>query len=595
MFGSRFAIFLAIGIFLVSGTESSATLKQNFLNSLYTVTFLVPGFLHYVYEVWEFDRQEFPDTKVKNGSTYDFVVVGAGSAGAIVAARLSEIENASVLLIEAGGKEYKFYDIPLLKSYSDALSIEWDFRAEPSDKYCLGMKNHACPWYRGKGTGGSSLVNGMIDTIGNRADYDGWEALGNTGWGYDQVIKYFKKLETNKATNYSDYDPSYRGSHGPVIMNFSPYHSKVADALVNEASRERGYRNLDVNGKQQIGWTVMQTTTEQGSRESSNSVYLHPIRDRKNLHLTRHSLATRVLIDAETKTAKGVEYIRGGKRYLVKAKNEVILSAGTLQSPQLLMLSGIGPREQLDKFGIPVIKDAPGVGENLMDHVNYVGSIFLINTTDTILPLTFAEPWNPAIAQYFWARKGPLTTPATIDAIGFVDVDNPENRDGAPNIEMMFADLSTVFDDPLYWHILMIDPVLWKKTYKEFTNRYAWQIYPILLHPKSRGRLLLRSKDPRDKIKIIPNYYDHPDDMKVMLRAINDTLAWARTQAMQKFNSTLVPKPIYGCEKHVMNSDAYNECGARTLTSTFWHFAGTSKMGPASDPTAVVDPRLKVF
>lgn len=584
---------ILIFVFAISAQPgSSISLLEGLSNLLYNIRYLPIGLVQFLYDDFQFSRQEFPDTDVPNNSEFDFIVVGAGSAGSIISARLTE-DNFTVLLVEAGGPEHLLYDIPLAALFYQFSALNWDFRTEPSDKYCRGMVENRCAWVRGRVMGGTSTINAMIVTRGGSADYDAWEAMGNPGWGYKDVLKYFMKIERVLPSKDQNYDYEYRGTEGPIPVGYS-YHSPVADAFLQAAS-DAGFERIDYNGKQHIGFSIIQANIEKGERFSANRAYLRPIRDRKNLVLTRTSLVTKVNMDKGSKRALGVTYLKNGKKITVKARREVILSAGAIQTPQLLMVSGLGPAEELKRHKIEVIKDIPGVGQNLVDHVTYFSHDFVMNTTGlTYRTQDIVKPTDRKLAQYFGKREGFVAGDTAVEAIGYVNVDDLEARDGQSNIENLYLDGSLPFNDRILQRGLLMKPEIFHKTYAKYQNYYSFSIIPVLLKPKSRGEIKLRSSDVRDKPIIIPNYYDHPDDVKTMIKGLKFQLELAKKPSLQKYNATLVPEPIWGCQNYTFMSDDYWECAIRTLTFTFWHFGGTATMGPESNPMSVVDERLKV-
>lgn len=294
---------------------------------------------------------------------YDFIVVGAGSAGAVIAARLSEIGNWSVLLLEAGGDETEISDVPALAGFLQLSEMDWKYQTKPHAHraYCQAMIGDRCNWPRGKVLGGSSVLNAMVYVRGNKRDYDEWEAQGNLGWSYKDVLPYFTKSEDNR--NPYLVKTGYHGSGGYLTVQESPWRTPLSLAFV-KAGEELGYEHRDCNGAEQSGFMLVQTTMRRGSRCSTSKAFLRPVRLRENLHIAKFAHATRVLIDSKTKRTYGVEFVRENKRQIVFAKKEVILSAGAINSPQLLMLSGIGPAAHLAEFKIPVISDLP-VGDNL--------------------------------------------------------------------------------------------------------------------------------------------------------------------------------------------------------------------------------------
>jgi len=307
-------------------------------------------------------NNEVPDMVPQQGAMYDFVVIGAGTAGATIAARLSEIHQVKVLLIEAGSKENFLMDIPLIVHMLQLSNdINWKYQTKSSNKYCLGMEGNRCNWLRGKVMDSSSMLNYMIAT--SAEDYDRWAKMGNEGWAYKDVLKYFKKLETIDIPELQS-DNIYHGTKGPLHISYPLFRTPLAKAFL-DAGKELGYPLLDYNGKNIIGFSYLQTTMVNGTRMSSNRAYLHPARNRRNLHVTRESMVKKVLINRHTNRAIGVEFIKHRQITRVFASKEIILCAGAIGSSQLLMLSGIRLVKHLSELGINVIRDLP-VDENLM-------------------------------------------------------------------------------------------------------------------------------------------------------------------------------------------------------------------------------------
>ncbi|XP_026675083.1 glucose dehydrogenase [FAD, quinone]-like [Ceratina calcarata] len=551
---------------------------------------VVIGGLNFLRANEQFQENAQPDVTPKHRSKYDFIVIGAGTAGATIASRLSEIEDVSVLLIEAGPEETLLMDVPILANFLQGVeSIDWMYETEPSEKYCRGMKGHKCKWPRGKVMGGSSALNYMIATRGNWRDYDRWAELGNDGWAFKDVMDYFKKLENVEIPELRK-DEKHRGTNGPVSVDNPPFRSPMVDAFL-EGGKELGYPLVDYNGEKQIGFSYIQSTMHRGYRMTSNRAYLVG-KKRRNLHVTKMSMVHRILFDKQTKRAIGVLFVKNNRMYKIYADKEVILSAGAIGSPQLLMLSGIGPAEHLRELGIDVIRDAR-VGDNLMDHIAYGGLTFLLDQPMSITTFDLLNVLKPYLRDFLMDRKGPATTSGGCEGIAFVDVDDPKNRDGSPNMELLTLANSIHGIGMLYDNFGLDQEI--RDKFSWIQNVYSWGVFPMILRPKSRGWLRLRSKDVNVHPKIVANYLSHPDDVRVLVKGIRMAIQVANTEAMRKMGLRFYNRTVSECEKYPFDSDSYWECNLRTETLTIYHYSGTCKMGPESDSTAVVDPTLKVI
>lgn len=530
-------------------------------------------------------KRELPD-QPRLRSEYDFIIVGAGSAGCAVANRLSENPNWNILLIEAGQSENLLMDIPMMVHYLQAYKVNWGYKTERSEKFCLAMNNNQCNWPRGKVMGGSSVLNYMVYTRGNEQDYDNWAALGNTGWDFQNVSHYFRKLENNVAP---DATPGHHGSGGPITVSGINFKSATADAFV-QAGIERKFRYVDYNGPSQVGFSYLQATIENGIRKSTNVAYLYPIAGRKNLHVKKFSHVTKVLIDSEKKVY-GVKFVSHGRTFTVNASKEVILSAGAINTPQILMLSGIGPTKHLKQMGIETIVNS-AVGYNLMDHTAPGALTFMVNST-TLKHSHLYDFQN--IERYVNDLDGPISSAGGVEAIAFMNTENLNDTDGYPDLELLHLGASVNVDPILKQNFGIRDEV-----YDEmFANlRYdgnTFMVFPMVLRPKSRGRIKLQSNNPFAHPLILPNYFSDPYDVEIAIRGIRLTINLLDTKALKKLNAELLRMPLRGCENVAFNSDDYWECYARHFTFTIYHHCGTAKMGPESDKRAVVDPSLRVY
>jgi len=376
-----------------------------------------------------------------------------------------------------------------------------------------------------------------------------------------------------------------------LYISTSKYRTPLGEAFMR-AGEELGYSTVDYNGKNMIGFSYLQSTTVNGTRMSSNRAYLHRVRHRKNLHLSLESMARKVLIDRRTNRAIGVEFMKHGRIISVFASKEVILCTGAIMSPQLLMLSGIGPSKHLTDLGIDVVYDAPSVGENLMDHTAYGGLTWLVEEPIGVRLQDIINPTNSYISDFFVRRSGPLTIPGACEALAFINTKRPEDRSGLPDIEFMF--FGGALSGDIILPIVMNMNGKMQNMWHKYLGKHGWTLFPMLLKPKSRGWIRLRANDINVKPEITPNYFNDPEDVETMVAGIKKAISIGQTKAMEAFGSVLLNDTLPGCEEHEYDSYAYWECAIRTLSCTIYHYSGTCKMAPRGDATAVVDPKLKV-
>ncbi|KDR06647.1 glucose dehydrogenase [FAD, quinone]-like [Zootermopsis nevadensis] len=522
---------------------------------------------------------------------YDFVIVGGGAAGSLLASRLSEVSEWSVLLIEAGGEENVLQDIPLFAAFSQLTSINWGYETEPSSTACLGLVGGQCKWPRGKVLGGSSVLNYMVSTRGNRKDYDGWEEEGCEGWGYDDVLPYFLRFEGMLIPRLAE-DTVYHNASGQLAITYPPYRTEAARSFT-EAAKELGFNKTDYNAGNQIGYSFHQCTMKDGLRFSGNRAFLKFARTRPNLHVLKKSLVTKILIDSNSRTASGVQYkLFNGLTLKAFARKEVILSAGAINSPQLLMLSGIGPREELQSLGINVLQDAK-VGFNLQDHISFGTLYFTVNSSigirfDNVLENLFNA------AEYLLSRTGPFAVAGGTEALVFQELNTSSSNstDGVPDIEILFASSTLPSLKPV-WDAWGGNSDIYA-AYEPLAHKDSFMIFPMIMHPRSRGRVALRSADPTDKPLLYHNYLTDPYDADIIISGIHSSLQLVNTSAFQKYAAELYPVPLPPCEEYEFASDKYWNCSIRYTTFTFYHQCGTCKMGNDSDQDAVVDTHLKV-
>ncbi|XP_011315326.1 glucose dehydrogenase [FAD, quinone] [Fopius arisanus] len=510
---------------------------------------------------------------------YDFIIVGAGPGGSPVANRLSENKNWRILLLEAGGPEGILQQIPMLPTINT--KYDWQYKYEPRKKACLGLRDRRCLCPKGKSLGGTSTINGMVYSRGHKLDFDIWAEQGNYGWSYDEVLPYFKKSE--RANLREPVDKSYHGKNGYVHVQNTPWRSPMTDLFL-EAGKELGYDIVDYNGRQQIGFSDNQLTMVNGTRCSASKAYLR-IR-RSNLDIVTEATVSRVLID-DNNHAYGVEFIKNNKTYRVNAGKEVILSAGTINTPQLLMLSGIGPKDHLDELGIKVVKDAR-VGYNLCDHVAFIGLTFLVNQSFTFLQQAISTPG--AALQYAINGTGPFSTPFPG---GLAFTRTKFATDARPDLEIVLQ-AGSFNVDPRKGRARGITEEVYDTVWKPLEGQTTWGIWPSTQLARSKGRVTLRSTNIKDHPIIDANLLDDPNDLEVLVEGVKFAIEISKSKTLQRYGSRLHDIKIPGCETLEFNSDDYWRCAIRQLTTTFNHEMGTAKMGPATDPTAVVDPELRV-
>ncbi len=484
-----------------------------------------------------------------NSKTYDYIIVGAGSAGCVLAARLTEDLRTRVLLLEAGGaggaKEIR---IPAAFSKLFKTSVDWNYATEPE----AHLHERRLYWPRGKVVGGSSAINAMIYIRGNRADYDHWRDLGNEGWGFAEVLPYFKKSE-NQERGASE----YHGVGGPVNVADPRYVNPLTRAFLAAAEEIGIAGNPDFNGEAQDGAALYQVTQKNGARWSAADGYLQPARERGNLTMLTGAHATRVLMDKSR--AVGVAFLRDGVAEEARADGDVILAGGTVNSPQLLMLSGIGPAEELKAPGISVIHDLPGVGKNLQDHP--MVSVGYLCTQK--ISLDGAETVGNFLRWLLW-KNGPLASNVA-EAGLFL-----RTRVGlaVPDLQLLFG--------PAYYrgHGLVR------------RKEHCFGFGPTLITPESRGTISLRSANPLDAPAIRANYLSTDADLRVMIAGVQLARRLAHAKAFDAYR---------GEELHpgaAMKSDAEIVEFLRCELETLYHPVGTCKMG--NDALAVVDARLRV-
>ena len=525
---------------------------------------------------------------------YDYIIVGAGSAGCVLANRLSENPNVSVLLLEAGGLDNKReIQVPLAYVRLQFSEVDWQHVTVPQKNACLSMEDQRSRWPSGKVLGGTSSINAMVYTRGNRADYDRWEKMGAEGWGYDDVLPYFKKSEDYRGRGG---DEGYHGHGGPLTVEDAAYVSPASLMFV-EAGKELGYKELDYNGRSQEGFSITQRTIRNGKRCSTAKAFLHPVRDRGNLFVAVGKSVRRIEFEGDRATGVYVvntDQFATGAEELIRARKEVILSAGAVNSPKILLLSGIGPEEHLKEAQVPLRRNLP-VGRSLQDHVmvplTFVARDFPVERGFTITK-TLAESWY-SILKFLLLGAGPLST-TPVEAHAFVR-SGMEASDQGPDLHLLFTPAQGNKKFLKMCGFSMEEAVrLFGDIVGEERMYTGYCFLSGLLHPKSVGDVKLDTEDPLKPPVIDPNYLSHPDDIKVILKGLRIIQKLANSSAFEVFNSRGVEAVVSLASPHPYDSDEFWEQYIRHTPLTIYHPAGTCRMGGLDDPEAVVDPRLRV-
>ncbi|EDW51057.1 glucose dehydrogenase [FAD, quinone] [Drosophila sechellia] len=516
---------------------------------------------------------------------YDFVVIGAGSAGSVVASRLSENPDWRVLVLEAGGDPPIESELPALFFGLQHTNFTWNYFTEPSDDACQGMKDGRCYWPRGKMLGGSGGANAMLYVRGNRRDFDGWAAMGSTGWSYDHVLPFFEKSVT----------PQGNATHPKGYVTLKPFERQDNDIhqLIIDGAHELGQPYVErFQEGSETGYAHVPGTVRQGQRMSTAKGYLGAVaKSRSNLHVVKNALVTKLDLDGETVTA--VKFERAGVSHRVKVTKDVVISAGAIDSPALLLRSGIGPSKHLEELGIPVELDLPGVGRNLQDHV--VVPIFLRLDEGQAEPMTEKAVLD-GIYQYLIHRTGPLAAHSTASLVAFINT-NASSDSAYPDTENhhLFFQRADHASLELFTKGLSIQDQYTEVLQEYLKDSHLLCVFVLLSHPAARGELHLKSRDPNEPPILTSNYLSESEDVATLMRGIRYIESLGQTKAFQDHLAEIARIPIKECD-HIENyrSEEYWRCYAKYFTVTCYHQSGTVKMGPDSDHEACVSQRLKV-
>ncbi|XP_075542704.1 L-sorbose 1-dehydrogenase-like [Dermacentor variabilis] len=515
---------------------------------------------------------------------YDYVIVGGGSAGCVIANRLSANPEVTVLLLEAGGLETASRQIPAVAPFNLRGHDDWDYWSVPQKNAALSFREQRFSLSRGKVLGGSSVLNFMYYTRGHPRDFDRWaNEYGAKGWAYEDVLPHFKDIEDYHVETPNE----YHRTGGEVPVDYSNTTTLLSQLLL-EACNQAGFPRVDINGPTQSGCSRLQTNVAGGERFSASKAFIQPIvGTRKNLHVALYSQVTKVNFDG--KRAVGVTFTRYGQQQNVSAGREVILSAGTVGSTQLLLLSGVGPREELERLQIPVVADLP-VGRNLQDHVALmIGVPVSTDIVAGIPPFSLDD-----IAHYASNRSGTISIPAGGEFLQFLHTDFATDPE-IPDVEAAVLSATPASELLKAWMVAVgLQPEAFDNFIGPTNGRPGFRVVTILNRPKSHGSITLQSTDPNDYPDIDEGTFEHPDDVKAAAQGTKKFIdRMLNTEAMKSigakpWNVTFPPCAEAGPQW----SQEYIECAFRHLAQPVWHLCCTAAMG--THPEAVVDERLRV-
>lgn len=440
--------------------------------------------------------------------------------------------------------------------------------------------------------GGTHALNAMIYLRGHRRDYDGWHKLGNPTWSYDEVLKYFRKSELNANNDFVRYENGkYHSNKGMLkVGNYrSENETNVIEDLFVAAAKEAGYDYVDdFNSDKLLGYGRVQGTVDGNRRQTTAKAFLTPAKDRPNLHIIKYAHATKVEIDDDG-TATGVHFVYNGKhKMFAKARKEIVVSGGAISSPQLLLLSGVGPEKHLKQLGIPVKKNL-AVGKNLQDHL--IVPMFFSYHRSQVSSLP-TESLLEDITDLLLHNKGPLSNIGITDLVGYI---NTVNGTGYPDIELHhFAFKKDANAIKVYSEVVGLNDEIQKKLKETSSQGEMSMVFVVLLNPKSSGKIQLKSTDPNDKPSIFANYLDEKEDWKTIVNGVKYQFNHVKSKAFKEHEGEFVRLPFDECDKFEFPSDKYWKCYVNYMTTTVYHPTTTCKMGPKSDKSAVVDSRLRV-
>ncbi|RVE45935.1 hypothetical protein evm_009408 [Chilo suppressalis] len=530
-------------------------MRPDFLMQLFILNLGVQSIVLFIYLSYYFQillTKYF--NKVEN--VYDYIIVGSGTAGSVIAHRLAAETNFTFIVIEAGGKSNSLFEIPVLSPMLHNSVYDWQYETVPQENACLAMNNKKCKLPQGKIVGGSSKINNMVHVRGNISQYAAWF---HGKYDENYLIDHFETVERDM-----------------LHLNEINFESELVEAM-SEAAEQLGYSRLNSDFK--IGYSKSKLSQKNGKRWTiSDSLDL-------SKYVLSNALVEKVVI--RNGVAKGVSIQIVDKKHNIFAKKGVILSAGTFNTPKILQLSGIGPANVLKSVNIPIVKNLP-VGYNLQDHVTTGFDLILINKTLSVNPMSMLDLSN--VYEYFVNGKGPLTT-AGCELITFLST----KGDKVPDIQFMVMPVGISSDRGSHLRLALgISDTVWENYFENVFDKHAATILPIVLHPKSRGEVYIVNTDPKSPPLIDPKYLNCNEDVKTLINGLKLVEKFLKTPAMKEMGAYINPQHFPNCESHTIFSDAYWDCYVRHLTLSSYHPVGTCSMGLTSS-NSVVDTNFKVF
>ncbi|KAH8409085.1 hypothetical protein KR009_006549, partial [Drosophila setifemur] len=514
---------------------------------------------------------------------FDMVVIGAGSAGSVVSSRLSENPEWRVLVLEAGGDAPVESEMPILFYALQHTDFVWNYYTEPSSTSCQGMKDGRCYWPRGRMLGGSGAANALLYIRGNRRDFDGWAALGNTGWSYDEVFPFFERSVT----------PQGNETHPRGYLRVNPFERQndAIHQMILDGARELGVPYVQrFEEGMETGYAHVPGTVREGQRMSPAKGYLVPVASsRPNLHVVKKARVTKLNLEGDRITS--VIFEKEGAVHEVVVSKEAVLSAGAIDSPALLLRSGIGPKEHLRDIGIPLTLDLPGVGENLQDHV--LVPLFL-KLDEGLAEVAAEKDLLDSIYDYLIHRRGPLATHGTASLVAFIN-SNSSSKSVYPDVEYHHLFFQRGRHDMLE---VVLKGLSFQEQYVQSLQGFLGVshllcVFVVLSHPLAKGTVRLRTKEPEEPPILTSNYLTEPQDVATLMRGYRYIESLEQTQSFRDHQAEIAYLPIEECDSLAdYRSEKYWRCYAKYFSITCYHQSGTVKMGPPENPSSCVSPRL---